>query len=86
MLTGAMAAMLENMLRDTVQNLPPDIQEKIGQAFQFIANVEARLAAIEAALSRIEGAMSDGKPVRSLEPAALAGPQSEAAERANTFG
>lgn len=73
MFTGAMQSMIENMLRETVQNLPPEIQEKIGQAFEFVGTVDARLAAMQSQLDRLERILTDG-PVRN-EPHQLGGPE-----------
>jgi hypothetical protein len=71
MITGAMQAMLENMMKDALQNLPPDIQEKIGRAFEFLASVDARLSAMQVQLDRIENARTaEPEPVHNV-PAAI---------------
>jgi hypothetical protein len=44
---SAMQAMMAKMIGDMMQNLPPDIQEKINAMGDFTGRLDGRLSAIE---------------------------------------
>jgi len=51
---SAMQQMLNNMMKDMLLNLPPDVKEKLQQGAEFIAMVDGRLARIQNDLELIK--------------------------------